>query len=71
MNEECLESHKGDCDGPALWRTPLSGSGKSFPRCDKHWGERLVEQEGINQRYPERAPSDFDPSYAGERWDDD
>jgi hypothetical protein len=37
---------------------------------------RLEIQEGINQRYghPDSdagAPSDFDPSYAGERWDDD
>jgi hypothetical protein len=23
------------------------------------------------RRYPSSAPADFDPSYAGERWDED
>lgn len=67
---ECLES--GDeCDGAVEYRMALSGTGRPFPRCDKHWGERLEKQEQINARYPHNAPSDFDPSYAGERWDDD
>lgn len=76
MNEpiECLNDYgDGTCRGPVEYRAPLSGTGRSFPRCDRHWGERLDAQEDINSRYPDSpiAPSDFDPSYAGERWDDD
>jgi hypothetical protein len=35
----------------------------------------MRESEAINAaaraRYPVHAPADFDPTYAGERWDDD
>jgi hypothetical protein len=68
---ECLNDHDGRCRGPVEYRMPLSGTGRSFPRCELHWEERLAEQERTNERYPQHAPSDFDPSYAGERWDDD
>jgi hypothetical protein len=50
---------------------PLSGTGKSFPRCEKHWAERLETQRGIDERYPAQQPADFDPLYAGEHWDED
>ena len=67
-----LDDASGDtCEGPVEYRMPLSGTGKSFPRCDKHWEKRLDVQQGINERYPTHAPSDFDPSYAGESWDED
>lgn len=73
--DQCLEFHKGDCSGDVEYRYPLSGTGKSFVRCDSHWSERLDVQAGINQRYgfadSAMAPSDFDPTYAGERWDYD
>jgi len=67
---ECLDEHPDadGCVGPVELRYPLSPTGKWFPRCDKHWEERLEIQDGINQRYPEHQPSDFDPSYAGESW---
>lgn len=69
---ECL-NYGDSCDGLVEYRMPLSGSGKSFPRCDRHWSERLDIQEGINYRYPDSpcAPADFDPTYAGESWDGD
>jgi hypothetical protein len=69
---KCLDDH-GDntCRGPVEYRFALSATGKSFPRCDAHWGLRLDEQERINTRYPTLQPADFDPSYAGERWDED
>jgi hypothetical protein len=67
---ECLDGPDG-CKGEIDYRMALSATGKSFPRCDKHWDERLDAQEGINQRYPAMAPADFDESYAGERWDED
>lgn len=77
MSEEseqltCLDQRpENACRGPVEYRMALSATGKSFPRCDKHWDERLVKDEEIRRRYPEHAPADFDPSYAGERWDED
>jgi hypothetical protein len=68
----CLDSGP-DCSGTVEYRTPLSATGVSFPRCEHHWGQRLDTQAGIDRRYPDSPfpPSDFDPSYAGESWDDD
>lgn len=67
--EPCLNAGP-DCDGRVLYRMPLSGTGRSYPRCDQHWSDRLdVQADSI----PDTAtpPSWFDPSYAGERWDED
>jgi hypothetical protein len=69
---ECLDDYgEGTCSGAVEYRTALSATGRSFPRCEKHWGERLDEQEEIDERYPALPPSDFDPACAGERWDED
>lgn len=65
---KCLDEAP-DCGGAVEYRMPLSGTGRSFPRCDLHWSVRLDVQERINRRYPVSQPSDFDPSYAGESWD--
>jgi hypothetical protein len=73
-HDECLEhrNHPAcECQGPVEYRMPLSGTGRAFPRCAFHWDKRLDEQERINRTYPQTAPSDFDPSYAGESWDED
>ncbi len=67
----CLDDHTGECEGAVEWRESLSGTGTPIPRCDKHWTEALDRAQDIRQRYPEHAPADFDPLYAGERWDDD
>lgn len=68
---DCIDG--GEHSGPVEYRMPLSGTGKSFPRCESHWFARLDRQQGINERYPDSpmAPSDFDPTYAGESWDGD
>ena len=68
--QECLDGPR-DCKGDIEYRMALSGTGRSFPRCDLHWSERLDRQDEINRRYPVNAPSDFDPTYAGEVWGDD
>lgn len=68
---ECLDSYYDECAGRIEYRYALSGTGRSFPRCDKHWDERLRIQDDINRRYPATQPADFDPMYAGERWDED
>lgn len=69
---ECIDDHGEDgCQGPVEYRMPLSGTGESFPRCEKHWNERLAVQEDIDERYPQMAPADFDPLDAGEAWGED
>lgn len=67
---ECLDGPDG-CSGNVEYRMALSGTGRSFPRCDKHWHERLKVQEGINRRYPVMQPDDWSPYDAGESWDED
>lgn len=70
---ECLES--GDdrlpCKGAVEYRMALSGTGRSFPRCDAHWAKRLDTQDEINRKYPTLAPSDWSPLDAGEQWEED
>ncbi|MCA1571187.1 MAG: hypothetical protein LC798_12890 [Chloroflexi bacterium] len=70
---ECLDDYgEGTCAGPVEYRMALSATGQSFPRCERHWDERLDEQERITRTYGGVAPpSDFDPAYAGERWEED
>lgn len=66
---QCLDGPDG-CSGPVEYRMALSGTGRSFPRCDAHWARRLDEQDRITRTYPDSpAPPDwFDPSAAGEHW---
>lgn len=66
----CLDTDD-TCEGAVEYRTPLSGTGRSFPRCDKHWSDRLDFQRGIDERYPAQPPSDWSPLDAGESWDED
>lgn len=71
-HNDCLDG-PDDCRGPVEYRMPLSGTGRAFPRCDRHWEQRLDRQERINRDYPDSpcAPVWFDPVLAGERWEDD
>lgn len=64
---ECMNGPEG-CGGAVEYRMPLSGTGRSFPRCDGHWQERLDLENGLRERYPEHAPSDWSPYDAGEAW---
>jgi hypothetical protein len=69
---ECLDDYgEGICRGNVELRYPLSGTGKSFPRCDFHWDKRLREQDRIDRTYPAQPPAWFDPANAGEHWDED
>jgi hypothetical protein len=78
---ECLgDRGDGSCEGPILYRDALSGTGRRFPRCDRHWSERLDEQDRIVSEYG-HPDSDIGPSHWGrmddggplysEVWDDD
>lgn len=66
----CLDGPQG-CAGPVEYRLPLSGTGKSFPRCNGHWRDRLEFQRGLDERYPTNPPADWSPLDAGEHWDED
>lgn len=66
----CLNQSE-DCTGPVEYRMPLSGTGVPFPRCDKHWDDRLELERGLRERYPEQPPADWSPLDAGEHWDED
>jgi hypothetical protein len=65
----CLQDHTDKCKGTVEYRESLSGTGVEIARCEHHWGEALERDEQIRLRYPRNAPSDFDPSYAGESWE--
>lgn len=66
----CLDDYYGDCEGGVELRYPMSPTGKWFPRCEKHFAERLRRQDEINRRYPATAPSDWSHYDAGEYWDE-
>jgi hypothetical protein len=72
-HRDCLDYGDGQCSGEVEYRMPLSGTGRSFTRCDYHWDKRLDEQERITRVYPDSpvAPDWFDEAYAGERWNED
>lgn len=71
--KECIDYDLEECEGEVEYRMSLSPSGRPFPRCEKHWQERLDWQEDHNSKYPDSdvAPSWFDPANAGERWNED
>jgi hypothetical protein len=71
---ECLEGPNG-CHGEVAEYPALSGSGMVYGRCEFHY-ESYVSRvqpriDDINRRYPRTAPRDFDPAFAGERWNDE
>lgn len=65
----CIQDGEG-CAGPVEHREALSGTGRSFPRCDAHWDARLATEQRLRQDYPDtdEPPSWFDPTAAGEHW---
>lgn len=67
---KCLQEN-GDCQGLVEMRS-LDGV-KWWPRCEYHWAKRLDSYDNSIERYAHSsvAPDWFDPSYAGESWDDD
>jgi hypothetical protein len=68
---KCLE-HGESCSGTVEYRYPLSSTGKNFARCDLHWAIAVKRWEENQRKYGGSCPpSDFDPTYAGERWDED
>lgn len=68
---ECLDRHDGGCQGPVEYHT-TGTSGSAWPRCTRHQEARWARYENSIERYADSdvAPEWFDPSYAGESWDE-
>ena len=69
--DACVDSPQDNCRGSVEYRSVPGGS--PVARCVRHFDERLARYENSLERYADSdvVPSWFDPSYAGERWDDD
>ncbi len=70
---ECLDAGSSTpCEGPVEYRVAMSSTGRSFPRCEKHFDIAYRRFEETQRKYGSPiAPKDFDPLYAGEHWDED
>jgi hypothetical protein len=69
---ECVNDYGyRDCRGTVEYRSVPGGN--AYPRCVAHFDARLRQYENSIERYANSdvAPSWFDPTIAGERWDDD
>lgn len=76
---ECLDAHKGDCQGEVAYHPSIAGTGTMIPRCDYHYEKVLELDQEIKEKYG--VDSDVPPSWFvdvgggyneyGERWDDD
>lgn len=76
---ECMDGPK-DCKGEVQAGPSRSGASR-YEKCEKHWDDYDVRMDkvhaDISSRYPgydvpgSPPPPGFDPTYAGERWDED
>lgn len=51
---ECLDwrdSVTNDCEGPVEYRLAMSGTGISYPRCEKHFEARWETQQRLARDY--------------------
>ncbi|RBM09478.1 hypothetical protein [Streptomyces sp. PT12] len=67
---ECIND-SFECAGPVQYRQALSGTGQSYPRCEKHWQDRLDQEEDYRVKYPEYNPfadaaGVYDDAYDGD-----
>ena len=72
----CLDGPDG-CNGEVHEYLALSGSGMRWPRCESHYQAYVKRTQpkidAVRERYPDTdtPPKWFDPTYAGERWNED
>lgn len=66
---ECMNGPEG-CQGPVEYHSIRPGLDRAWPRCEKHWFDRLDARENSMERYADSdvVPGWFDPTYAGEEW---
>ena len=71
---ECLNAGGStECRGPVELHSVDPGRERAWPRCERHWADRLDDHQNSISRWAHSdvAPDWFDPADAGERWDDD
>lgn len=70
--EACLFFSQGKCSGGVTTVTSRSGMTTSN-KCQACQDDLNTRLDAVARRYPDSAtaPSWFDPTYAGERWDSD
>jgi len=68
---ECMDAggYGVECSGEVT--VQFSAMGTPNPRCEAHWERRFQSERRIRQYECALPPDDFDPTDAGERWDDD
>lgn len=49
--DPCLDERLGGCEGEVEYRIPMSPTGRSFPRCEKHFQDRLDTQDRLAREY--------------------
>ncbi len=70
----CLRDHgEGTCRGAVTERPSFAGTGTPIPECEYHMADSYEKDEAHREVYPDspNPPGWFDPTAAGERWDDD
>ena len=69
----CLDDEQGNCAGDVEFHESLAGTGTMIPRCERHFEEHLDRDQERRKDFPDSpiAPDWFDPTYAGETWDDE
>lgn len=62
-----------ECEGEVELRPAPPMGEKSYARCEYHQAQRWARYDGsLEQEAQSPVPPDwFDPSFAGERWDDE
>jgi hypothetical protein len=70
---ECLEERQGGCAGPVVGRPSYAGTGTPIYRCTHHDEVAYRKFEEARNRYPDSStpPGWFDPTAAGESWDEE
>jgi hypothetical protein len=67
----CL-NEGSDCRGRVEFHlNPDRDDFKAFPRCEYHQAKRLEQADKNREYMSDTPPAWFDPSYAGERWDEE
>lgn len=72
LQRECINSEVGPCRGELSFRRAAGGT-CDVTRCESHWEDRDEIDVRLRGDYPDSpiAPDWFDPTYAGETWDED
>jgi hypothetical protein len=69
----CLDAGpRHACDSVPAYRHALTATNVSFPRCNAAWAAALAHHDRVRRDYPDSPtpPAWFDPTAAGESWDE-